>query len=398
MKARVADAQPPLRIALLTHSTNPRGGVVHAVEVGDALHALGHDATVLSPDSSGKGLFRPTRCGFAGVPATPCGSGLVNLVQQRIDDYIAWFERPDAPQFDIYHAQDSISANALATLVDRGLIPGFLRTVHHLDQFDDPRLAAWQTRGFMAAERVACVSGLWQENLLRDHGIHAALVGNGVDTDRFTPVEGAGDDAMRGRLGLGAGPVFLAVGGVEPRKNTIAVFEAFVRVRRSRPGAQLLIAGGVSLLDHRDYLDRFNMLVRASGLRVGAGEAIMLLDRIDDEDMPPLFRCADALVFPSLREGFGLAVLEAMACGTPAIVSRVAPFTEYLASDSCAWVDPGDPASIAAGMAYATEPRAAAQLREAGHALCAHFTWARSAALHLDLYRIHRTFSGALHA
>jgi glycosyltransferase involved in cell wall biosynthesis len=56
--------------------------------------------------------------------------------------------------------------------------------------------------------------------------------------------------------------------------------------------------------------------------------SLILLGKVDDADVPALFRCASVLVFPSLREGFGLVVLEAMACGTPVVVSKIAPFTE----------------------------------------------------------------------
>lgn len=375
---------PPLRIALLTHSTNPRGGVVHALELGDALHALGHAVTVHAPDPQRRGLFRQTRCAFAAVPATPCAGDLVSLVKQRIDDYVAWFERPDALSYDVYHAQDSISANALATLAGCGVIPGFVRTVHHLDDFDEAQLMAWQTRGFMRAERVLCVSKLWRATLLRDYRIPATLVGNGVDTDRFTPIADAHDQALRLRLGLGDGPVFLVVGGIEPRKNTLAILQAFIRILRAFPNAQLLIAGGASLLDHGGYRQAFDAALGCSGL--STGNRVLLLDKVDDAEMPALFRCASALVFASLREGFGLVVLEAMACGTPAVVSRIAPFTEYLRGDDCAWVDPLDPASIAAGMAHACDSHAASEFRVAGDAACKQFTWAKSASQHLDIY------------
>lgn len=391
----------PLRVALLTHSTNPRGGVVHALEVGDALHALGHEAAVLAPDPGQRGLFRPARCAYVGVQAEQCYGDLRALVRQRIAEYIAWFERPDVPQFDIYHAQDSISANALAELVQRRRIPGFVRTVHHLDHFEDPQLAAWQTRGYRAASTVLCVSRLWQETLARDHGVNAALVGNGVDTTRYTPrsvATASADAALRCALGLGKGPVFLAVGGVEPRKNTLRTLEAFVRIRRAMPTAQLMIAGGVSLLDHSDYARSFEAMVDAAGLRDAPEAPLIVLGRVDDADMPRLYRCADALVFPSLREGFGLAVLEAMACGTPAVVSRIAPFTEYLGGGSCAWADPDDSASIAAAMALACQPGAAASLRVEGHAVAARHTWTRSASQHLAIYQSILNTTGAHHA
>src|ERR1700693_4008160 len=166
----------PLKIALLTHSTNPRGGVVHAMEVGEAMHAAGHAVTVHAPDPQKKGLFRATACGYSAVSAATVSGDLETLVRQRIGEYVAWFERPDAPAFDIYHAQDSISANALATLTERGRIPGFIRTVHHLDQFENPQLTAWQTRGFLTADRVLCVSHLWRSALANDYGVAADVV------------------------------------------------------------------------------------------------------------------------------------------------------------------------------------------------------------------------------
>lgn len=381
------DATAPLRIALLTHSTNPRGGVVHAIELGNALQASGQQATVVAPDPGNRGLFRRTRCAFAPVPAEPCKGPLTALVRQRIAEYVAWLERPDTPRYDIYHAQDSISANALAIVHARGAIAGFVRTVHHLDDFEDPQLAAWQRRGYLDASTVLCVSRLWQRTL-KLHGVRAALVNNGVDTVRFapSPISAIDDDALRRRLLLGDGPVFLAVGGVEPRKNTVAILQAFLRVRRVMPDAQLVIAGGASLLDHGSYARDFFAQVDEAGL-TSTGGPLTILGRVDDDDMPALYRLADALVFPSLREGFGLAVLEAMASGTPAVVSRIAPFTEYLQGDSCAWADPADPASIAAAMMHALDPPAAAQLRAAGLAVAARFAWSVSAGQHLAIYR-----------
>lgn len=389
-----------LRIALLTHSTNPRGGVVHAIELGDALHALGQHATVLAPDPHGRGLFRETRCGWTGVPARAVDGSLAARVRQAIDDYVAWFARPDAPQFDIYHAQDAISANALAVLRGRGIIPGFVRTVHHLDDFDDPLLAAWQERGYRAADRVLCVSRLWCETLAREHDIAALQVSNGVDLARWTPEPNERDLALRAGLGLGPGPVVLAVGGIEPRKNTLRILQAFLLLRARLPRAQLVIAGGASLLDHGAYAREFEARVAAAGLARGPGAALQVLGRIDDKDMPALLRCADVLAFPSLREGFGLVVLEAMASGTPVVVPRIAPFTDYLPERACAWADPDDPASIAAALVEACDPPTATRLRARGQAVCAQHSWHRSAVRHLALYRAYLATpsQGAPHA
>ena len=124
-----------------------------------------------------------------------------------------------------------------------------------------------------------------------------------------------------------------------------------------------------------------------------------------DSQMPALFRLADALLMPSLREGFGLVVLEALASGTPAVVSRIAPFTEYLAADErqdhCCWADPESAASIANAMRRALAPEHAHALAQRTPAVCERFDWAASAARHEWLYHAHVALArprAALHA
>jgi len=502
----------PLRIALLTHSTLPRGGVVHALAVGDALADAGHHVRLLAPVQPGEALFRAPRsprCRFIGVPATQVirvepmlpthanqslhsiGSDqapLVRLVQRRIDDWMHYFDTvAEAFDADVFHAQDSISANALANLVEAGRLPGFVRTVHHLDVFANPQLAAWQQRGFRAAAHVCCVSEIWRDKLLCDEGIDAALVRNGVDRYRFSPEPDDGDAAVQAlRDGSNTGcndegadacaevrgerhtiaarhhaPIFLSVGGVEARKNTLNALAAYAlwrehagttldlasaqeadsdtdvdaysdvesRAYLHRHHAQWWIAGGASLLDHRDYGQRFLSMAETAGLSVGrtldSTADIVLLGRIDDTLMPALFRAADALLFPSLVEGFGLVVLEALSVGTPVITSRIAPFTEYLPEAAVEWADPMVPYSITAAMcravpvkhssitariassaaanthaanthagnAYAGNTHAADEhvlnerRRQTGFAVAEAFSWANSASQHSDLYR-----------
>src|SRR3984957_9390055 len=99
-------APRPLRIAILTHSTNPRGGVVHALELGDALTRLGCEAVVHAPDAKGEGFFRAPLCGTASVPATPAGADTTGMVEARIADYLAYFEDPAHRRFDVFHAGD----------------------------------------------------------------------------------------------------------------------------------------------------------------------------------------------------------------------------------------------------------------------------------------------------
>jgi hypothetical protein len=166
------------RIAILAHSTNPRGGVVHGLELADSLTRLGYEAVIHAPDASGKGFFRAPLSPAIAVMASLAGKNVAEMVQARIADYIKHFELSAHRQFDVFHAQDSISGNALATLKQRGLIRRFARTVHHIDNFQDPRLSDWQTRSITEADELFVVSELWQSRIMAEFGRASTKVGN----------------------------------------------------------------------------------------------------------------------------------------------------------------------------------------------------------------------------
>ena len=372
-----------MKIALLTHSVNPRGGVVHTLELARALHDAGHDVTVFAPALPGQRLFRAVPHAVELVPVGPVPSDLHTLVGTRIAAFEQHLRaRGDLRSFDVWHAHDGIGGNALANLIDAGWIAGFVRTVHHLDTFDDPRVMHWQRRSFERAALVLCVSPLWCRTMAADHGVHAELVNNGVDLQRYQPHPQSEDNGVADAYGLRPGaPLWLAVGGVEERKNTLGSLQAFALHRQSHPQAQLVIAGGASLLDHGVYQANFSAALAASGV----ADAVVLTGTVDDAAMPSLFRLADGLLMPSLREGFGLVVLEALASGTPVVVSRQPPFTEYLAEAEAHWADPLDAASIAAAMGLALQQ--ASQPAAGVAEVCARYSWPVSAQRHLALYQ-----------
>lgn len=374
----------PLRIAMLTHSTNPRGGVVHAMQLSEALTALGHEVVLHAPDAKGTGFFRKPACKTQCIPVQPAIADMTEMVEQRIHDYVAYFDMAGIAGFDLFHAHDGISGNALATLKQKALIPGFARTVHHIDQFADSRLMMLQDRSIDAAEVFFTVSQMWQKVLQDDRGRTAAVVGNGVDTKRFSPAWNGEQAALRDRLKLTNGPIFLSIGGIEARKNTLGILEAFRQMRAIRPDAQLVIAGGASLLDHHGYQQEFHAAL--SSLRSHAA-AVHIIGTVADADMPNLYRLADALVFPSITEGYGLVVLEAMASGVPVVVSSIAPFTEYLDVDDAIWCDPRHPASIAEGMALSLIGPVRDRIIARGLDVAGRHAWPRTAAAHLASYQ-----------
>ena len=380
----------PLRIALLTHSTNPRGGVSHCLSLAEALTGLGHEAVVHAPDPARRGFFRAAACATVSVPACRIESrSTADMVEQRVADYWDWFRAPGHRGFDLYHAHDGIGGCALADLNEAGLVPRFVRTVHHLDHFQDPRVEARQERAVVAAGTVLCVSDTWVAELRGRYGVAAERVSNGVDRAAFSPELAPGDAAVRARLGLGGGPVLLAVGGLEPRKNSLRVIEAFARLRARHPRAQLVVAGGASVLDHSAYARLCHEALARLALAGGSPEPVVVAGPVPQRDMPALYRIADTLAFPSLQEGFGLAVIEAMASGTPAVVSRIAPFTEYLGTADAFWAEPTGTESIAAALMASLEPRARAARVARGHAVAARFDWMASAKTHLARYAAH---------
>ena len=373
----------PLRVAILAHSTNPRGGVVHALELADALTRLGHEATAHAPDAGGRGFFRAPLLPAVTVMATPVGADTATMVEARIADYVRHFQNPAHRRFDIFHAQDAISGNALATLKERGLIRRFARTVHHIDHFEDPRLSTWQRRSIVAADELMVVSELWHERIRSDFGRRSTRVGNGVDTRRFTHASSALDAELRSKYRLSGHPILLSVGGVEERKNSVRLLEAFQQLLSIHPDAQLVIVGGASLLDHVSYRQQFDRLVAANH---ALERTVVRLGSVPDAEMPSLYRLADALIFPSVNEGFGLVVLEAMACGIPVVTSRIPPFTEYLRDDDVIWCDPNSTASIANAMATVLTEPLRSRLSERGALVARQHDWSTTAQAHLPAY------------
>ncbi|MEL7493540.1 MAG: MSMEG_0565 family glycosyltransferase [Cyanobacteria bacterium J06554_11] len=378
-----------LRIALLTYSTKPRGSVIHTLELAGALHQLGHTPIVFALDKDaskkGGGFYRPTPFRTTAVPAQPCNGTIEQLIHQRIDEFVTFFQQ-HTETYDIYHAQDCLSANALAALRTEGSIPHFVRTVHHIENFNSPYLQACQEKSIYQPDRCLCVSQLWQNALKRDYNIEAHRVTNGV-SDRFSPIPDRTDPALAKKLNISGHPLYLTVGGIEPRKNSLNLLRAFAKVKQQQPVAQLLIAGGATLFDYQDYRQQFFTLAESYSLE----DSLILPGVIDDPDMPALYRLADAFVFPSIKEGWGLVVMESIASHLPVLTSNQPPFTEFLTPDMAVLIDPNNVEEIAIGMVKLTTDKGPLKLQQSQTepfhppSLVVQ-TWETSAIQHLHLY------------
>ena len=370
-------------IALFTYSTKPRGSVVHTLELAEALHDLGLLVCVYALDKDGGGFYRPVRCPHKLVPAQPVAGGIDILIKQRIQEFVDYLSQIDQI-YDCYHAQDCISANAIDVLKQSYPIPYFIRTVHHIEDFNSPYLQDCQEKSIRNPDLCLCVSTKWQAELQEKYQIHAPRVTNGVNSQRFSPHQDGSETALKRQLGLAGAPIFLTVGGIEPRKNSLLLLQAFIRVLTQYPQAQLVIAGGATLFDYQAYQEEFFATVLQANVSVG--KSLILPGTIPDRQLPALYRLSDAFVFPSIKEGWGLVVLEAMASGIPVITSNIAPFTEFLSDADALLVNPNSVEAIALAMTTILQPEIAQPLKQRGLEISDRYTWQQSALQHLTHY------------
>jgi glycosyltransferase-like protein len=373
-----------LSIGMFTYSTKPRGSVVHAASVADALVGAGHDVTLYALGQAGSQLYRPVTCNVTLFPAKEAPADKDDLVRQRVAEFVAGLDACDL-RHDVLHAQDCLAASALLQARAQRAAP-IVRTVHHVEDYGTTYLAQCQRRSIVQADEVFAVSRRTQREVESGFARSSRLVTNGVDLERFA--NPSPDRAwLKERFGVPSNaPLVLSVGGVEPRKNARRALEAVTLARAAQRGLTWIIAGGSSLWDHSAYASEFDAALAAIPGEVRP--QVVRTGPLSEEDLTALYRLADVLLFPSLHEGFGLCVLEAMASGAAVIVPRGEPFTEYVDADSAVFVDPLSVEEIAGGLASLLDDASRrASLARVARERATAFTWSRSAATHLAHYR-----------
>jgi glycosyltransferase involved in cell wall biosynthesis len=181
----------------------------------------------------------------------------------------------------------------------------------------------------------------------------------------------APEAAVRGRLGLGSRPVLLSLSAKRPHKNLAALLEALALIDE-RP---IVVIAGYATDYERELRDRARVL--------GLENDVRWAGWLEPDELEGLWALTGGFVFPSLYEGFGLPVLEAMARGVPVACSNASSLPEIVGSAAVLF-DPRDPRAIAA--AIGRLPVEAQRLRAAGLERAREFTWERTARATLDVY------------
>ena len=361
---------------------------MHAVSLGEALHRLGFGVHLVAVGDPSAGLFRDTELPYTVLPApSKAGTTLTDRVFAAIDTLTAGLAGL-AGEFDLLHAQDCIAARAAARVRDAGRAVSVLRTVHHVDDFTTPALVDCQRQAILEPDRVLVVSEQWRRILRDEYGREADVVPNGVDPGRFPAPPDQVRSDLRARAGGGRERfLFLAVGGVEPRKGSVHAFRALARLKREGIDAVLAVVGGHSFQDYTAYREASLALLPELGLTLG--QDVVLLGTVSEAELAGWYHAADALAFPSVKEGWGLAVLEAMSAGLPVVASDIPVFREYLVDGQTALLPPaGDEVALAGAMrALVTDGALRARLRSNGAAVAARFSWEASARRHRQIYR-----------
>lgn len=229
------------------------------------------------------------------------------------------------------------------------------------------------------ADAIIAVSRHTKKDLLESYGTPASkihVVEEGIE-ERFRPVDEEEIRQVKERHGIRR-PYLLMVGTLEPRKNHQLAFEALARLKAEGRPHGLVVAGGGGWLFAS---------VRSKVEQLQLTEEVLFAGRVADEELPALYSGADCFLMPSLYEGFGIPVLEAMACGAPVVCSKASSLPE-VAGSAARYIGAMTGEGLAEEVRQVlSNAEAAAQMRRDGLRQAARFCWRDAAMNTVDVYR-----------
>ena len=261
-------------------------------------------------------------------------------------------------------------------------------TVHDLIFERYPQHHTWANRAFLRvamplfvrrADAIIAVSQHTKRDLLElyatpPHKVY--VVDEGID-EHMRPAAAAEIRCVKERHSIRR-PYLLMVGTLEPRKNHALAFHALAQLKAEGWPHCLVVVGGGGWL--------FDAVQRQVDL-LQLTDDVIFAGRVPDADLPALYSGADCFLMPSLYEGFGIPVLEAMACGAPVVCSKVSSLPE-VAGDAACFIEPLTAAGLADAVRQVlSDPNLAAKMRSDGARRAARFRWQRTAAETVQVYR-----------
>jgi len=360
---------------MLTYSTRARGGVVHALKLAERLQRKGADVRLysLARDndlSAREGYHRDVEVPFEIIPYLWHPD-----LMTRLENMISAYTSNLPMDADIYHAQDCVGGTALMRMKNDGDISApIFRTIHHVDDFAEPMLFEFEKRAVANADHRFVVSQYWKDVLKREYGYDSIITYNGLDAEDFATIPER----------ISTAPTVLFVGGLEPRKGLEHLFLAMERVSKDHPNARLVAVAKAGFRGV-DTASWFETLADRAGIR----DRVTMLESVEQEDLLQLYANSDLIALPSRNEGWGLSLMEAMACGKPVVASRVGGIPE-LVRDGVDGIlaEQGDVISLAEAISRILEDSSLAEkLGQAGRDRIKQFSWDSAADTVLAEYR-----------
>ncbi|MBI2939291.1 MAG: glycosyltransferase family 4 protein [Chloroflexi bacterium] len=341
------------------------------------LHASGaHDYTVYYPGGAVPAALGPRPGCVWRSARLPTGGPWGRLVWEQLFQPIeVWRDRVEVLHSPAYAAPLVSSARQVLTVHDLS----FLRLPDAFNRANRLYLGMLTRLSARRADRIIAVSGATKADVVRLLGVAADrvhVVYNGVEPS-FRPVSESALAEFRVRRGV-VDEYVLYLGTLEPRKNVTTLLRAYARARQSGELRQrLVLAGGRGWRDAPCF-----QLVKELGIE----DAVHFAGFVPFEDQPFWYCGASVFVYPSLLEGFGFPILEAMACGTPVIASNCSALPE-VAGDAAMLVAPTEVDTLAAAIIRVVQdPGLADDLRSRGLRRATLFTWESSVARTISVY------------
>lgn len=256
---------------------------------------------------------------------------------------------------------------------------GFLRVPETFSRFFVRRSRILVRRTARQADRIIAGSEFSRRDIVGTYDLpedRVSVLPYGVDEAFFRRGDPVEDLRRASAYGLRP-PYIVCAGRLNPRKNLPALARAFARFKADGRRPHML-----AIVGKKDFAAERTI----AGIRAAGETDVVLTGFVPDEDLPAVIRGADAFVYPSLFEGVGLPVMEAMAAGTPVIASRASSLPE-IAGGAARLVDPADENDIAAALAaLADDPALRGRMREEGRARARDFSWKAAAWKTLEIY------------